>query len=77
MLSLSKQSPRSNNLLRLDWHAAPPARHLHAVHQLPELDAPPRHDDLDVGDRVVSVVHGFTKVCDIMGAVDVLIVIAG
>ena len=31
---------------------------LHAVNQLPELDAPPRHNDLDVRDRVVSVERG-------------------
>ena len=38
--------------------AAPPARHLHAVHQLPELDAPPRHDDLDVLEQVPEVTRG-------------------
>ena len=38
--------------------AAAPARHLLAVHQLPELDAPPRHDDLDVLEQVPEVTRG-------------------
>ena len=38
--------------------AATPARHLHAVHQLPELDPPPRHDDLDVGEQVPEITRG-------------------
>ena len=35
--------------------AAPPTPHLHAVHQLPVLDAPPRHDDLDVREQVLEI----------------------
>ena len=38
--------------------AAPPTRHLHAVHQLPELDPPPRHDHLDVWEQVPEVTRG-------------------
>ena len=33
-------------------------RHLHAIHQLPELDAPPRHDHLDVLEQVPEVSRG-------------------
>jgi hypothetical protein len=35
--------------------AAATSRHFHTVHQLPELDAPPRHDDLDVLEQVPEV----------------------
>ena len=40
---------------RQQKYRQPPAPHLHAVHQLPELDALPRHDDLDVLEQVPEV----------------------
>ena len=46
------------NPSRQQKYRQPPARYLHAVHQLPELDAPRRHDHLDVREQVPEVTRG-------------------
>ena len=54
----SKNTTSLGNPSRQQKYRQPPARHLHAVHQLPELDAPPRHDHLDVLEQVPEVSRG-------------------
>ena len=53
-----KNTTSLGNPSRQQKYRQPPTRHLHAVHQLPELDAPPRHDDLDVLEQVPEVTRG-------------------
>ena len=53
-----KNTTSLGNPSRQQKYRQPVARHLHAVHQLPELDALPRHDDLDVLEQVPEVSRG-------------------